>query len=81
MELRVGGGMGKKISESRWGNEGFQKSWGVIRNATSQILSLKLPSVWGGKSLKFLGKMKVSGCVMYMDLLCIWMCYVNGCAK
>ena len=33
---------------------------GVMHGAAPQNLSLEWPSVWGGKSLKFLGKMKDS---------------------
>ena len=52
----------------------------MMHGAMPLNLSLEWPSVWEGKSLKFLRKMKDSGggCVMCMDMLCIWICYVYG---
>ena len=55
-EPRVALSMGRKIIEILWENEGFQNSWGVVHGAAPQNLSLEWPSVWGRKSLKFLGK-------------------------
>ena len=52
--------MGRKIVEIPKENEGFWRSWGVMQAALSQNMILSLPSVWGGKSLKFLRKMKDS---------------------
>ena len=59
-ELRLALSMGRKIIEIPEENEGFQRSWGVMHGAMPQNLSLEWPSVWGGKSLKFLRKMKDS---------------------
>ena len=50
--------MERKIIEIPKENEGFQRSLGVMHGAAPQNLSLEWPSVWGGKSLKFLRKMK-----------------------
>ena len=49
-----------KIIESPYENKGFHRSWGVSHGTLPQNLSLEWPSVWGGKSLKFLRKMKDS---------------------
>ena len=77
--------MGRKIIEIPKENEGFQRSWGEVHGAVPLNLSLDWPSVWGGKSLKFLRKMKDSrgpgggahysmcsliGFVMEVDVLC-----------
>ncbi len=59
-ELRSALSMGRKIIEIPEENEGFQRSWGVMHGAASLKMSLSYPSVWGGKSLKFLRKMKDS---------------------
>ena len=59
-EPRVDLSMGRKIIEIPQENEGFQRSLGVVHGAEPLILSLEWPSVWGGKSLKFLRKMKDS---------------------
>ena len=59
-ELSLALSMGRKIIEIPEENEGFQRSWGVMHGATPQNLNLEWPSVWGGKSLKFLRKMKDS---------------------
>ena len=59
-EPKVALSMGRKIIEIPWENEGFQRSWGVIHGAMPQNLSLEWPSVWRGKSLKFLREMKDS---------------------
>ena len=45
---------------------------GEVHRAGSQNLSLDLPSVRGGKCKEFQRK---------TDLLCKFMCYVNGCVK
>ena len=57
-ELRLALSMGRKIIEIPQENNGFQRSRRVIHGADSQNLSLEWPSVWAGKSLKFLRKMK-----------------------
>ena len=59
-EPRVDLSMGRKTIEIPKENEGFQRSWGGVQDRSSQNLSLAWPSVWRGKSLKFLGKMKDS---------------------
>ena len=59
-EPRVALNMGSKIIEIPKENDGFQKSGGVTHGAEPLSLSLEWPSVWGGKSLKFLRKMKDS---------------------
>ena len=53
--------MERKIIEIPEENEGSQRSLGVVHGAPSQNLSLSSPSVWGGKSLKILRKMKHPG--------------------
>ena len=52
--------MGREIIEILSENEEFWVSWGVRHGALPQNLSLEWPSVWGGKSLKFLRKIKDS---------------------
>ena len=59
-EPRVALSMGRKTIEIPSENDGFQRSWEVVHGAVPQNLSLEWPSVWGGKSLKFLRKMKDS---------------------
>ena len=50
--------MGRKIVEIPRGNQGFCGCRGLTENVGPQNLSLSYTSVWGGKSLKFLRKMK-----------------------
>ena len=59
-ELKLPLSMKRIIIEIPKENEGFQRSWGVMHGAGSQKMSLSCPSVWGGKSLKFLRKTKDS---------------------
>ena len=59
-EPRVDLSMERKIIEIPKEYKGFQRSWEVVHGADSLNLSLEWPSVWGGKSLKFLRKMKDS---------------------
>ena len=59
-ELKLSLSMGRKIIDIPWANEGFQRSWGVVHGAAPLNLSLEWPSVWDGKSLKFLRKIKDS---------------------
>ena len=60
-ELKLSLSMGRKIIEIPQENQGFWWSWGLIHRANSQKMSLSCPSVWEGKSLKFLRKMEDSG--------------------
>ena len=59
-ELRLALSMGRKIIEIPKENEGFWWSWGVVHHASAENLSLDLRPVWGGKSFKFLRKIKDS---------------------
>ena len=52
--------MERKSIEILKENEGFQRSWGEVHSGISQKQSLDSPSVWRGKALKFLRKMKDS---------------------
>ena len=60
-ELKLPLNMGRKIIEIPEENEGFCGSRGPMHRAESQKMNLSCPSVWGGKSLKFLRKMNDSG--------------------
>ena len=60
-EPRVDLNMGGKIIETPKENEGFQVCRGRTLLEDSRNPSLSSTSVWGGKSLKFLRKMKDSG--------------------
>ena len=60
-EPRVDLRMGRKIIEIPKENKGIRESGGPTHSADSLNLGLEWPSVWGGKSLKFLRKMKDSG--------------------
>ena len=55
-------------------NEGFWRSWGGGARRERAENDLKLSLSMGRKNIEI-----PYGCVMYMIVLCQWMCYVYGC--